>query len=217
MNSAFQDMLADPAFVAAAAGLGRLAPELHRRGWTPATSSNFSVRLDAGRCAVTVSGRDKARIDAEDLMVVDLDGAVLAAPDGARPSAEAGLHRALYRRDPSIGAVLHTHAPNAVLATRVLTTGGASVALEDWELLKAFAGITTHATRVEVPVVDNDQDIDRLATVVDARIGALPVYLIRGHGAYAWGADLAAAWRHLEALDCLLGLELELARIGGPR
>jgi methylthioribulose-1-phosphate dehydratase len=218
MNAPFQDTLADPAFTAAAAGLARLAPELYRRGWTPATSSNFSVRLDARRCAVTVSGGDKARIAPEDLLVTNLDDRVLSAPEGARPSAEAGLHTALYRRDPAIGAVLHVHAPNAVLATRLLVDGDA-VPLADLELLKAFEGVDTHATTVRVPVVDNDQNIAALAGRVDARLdeSVVPAYLIAGHGAYAWGADLAAAWRHLEALDALLGLELELVRLHGGR
>jgi methylthioribulose-1-phosphate dehydratase len=202
--------------VAAAEALGPVAATLHARGWTPATSSNFSVRLDAGHCVVTVSGGDKARIGPEQLMVVDLDGRPVHAAPGARPSAEAGLHRALYRRDPAVGAVLHTHAPNAVLAARL--AGADRIVLEDYELLKAFAGVTTHATRLEIPVVPNDQDIDALAAAADARLDAAgpgcPAYLIAGHGVYAWGADLAEALRHLEALDYLLGLELELRRHG---
>jgi methylthioribulose-1-phosphate dehydratase len=204
---------------APAAALAPVAATLHGRGWTPATSSNFSVRLDADHCAVTVSGQDKARISRDTLMIVDLDGRAVAAAPGARPSAEAGLHTALYRRDPGIGAVLHTHAPNAVLATRVLA--GDALVLEDYELLKAFEGVRTHATRLEIPVVANDQDIEALARQVDARLDACApgccAYLIAGHGAYAWGRDLGAALRHLEALDYLLGIELELHRLGARR
>ena len=32
--------------------------ELAALGWTPATSSNFSMRIDAAHVAITVSGRD---------------------------------------------------------------------------------------------------------------------------------------------------------------
>jgi methylthioribulose-1-phosphate dehydratase len=48
--------------------------ELSQAGWTPATSSNFSQRLDGGHAAISVSGRDKGRLTEDDIMVVDLDG-----------------------------------------------------------------------------------------------------------------------------------------------
>ena len=35
---------------------------LSSRGWTPATSSNFSARLDAKHAVITVSGRDKGQL-----------------------------------------------------------------------------------------------------------------------------------------------------------
>lgn len=198
--------------------LGGIARLFGQRGWTPATSSNFSVRLDADHCAVTISGRDKTRLSADDLMVVDLGGAPAGDYGDARPSAEAGLHLALYRRDPGIGAVLHTHAPNSVLTTR-LRPEAESIRLQGYELLKAFAGIATHDTTLEIPVIANSQDITALAREADRRLdgaaGICWAYLIRDHGVYAWGADLAATLRHLEALDYLLGIELELARLGG--
>ena len=48
--------------------------ELAQAGWTPATSSNFSQRLDERHAAITVSGRDKGRLTVDDIMVVDFDG-----------------------------------------------------------------------------------------------------------------------------------------------
>jgi methylthioribulose-1-phosphate dehydratase len=197
--------------------LAALARLFGSRGWTPATSSNFSVRLDADHCAVTISGRDKTRLSADDLLRVDLAGQPVDPPPGARPSAEAGLHLALYRRDPDVGAVLHTHAPNAVLATRLLADTE-RIELRGYELLKAFAGVTSHDVTLEIPVIDNSQDIEALAAAADRRLdaqcGICWTYLIRDHGVYAWGPDLASTLRHLEALDYLLGIELELLRLG---
>lgn len=204
-------------FEQVAAELGAIARLFGDRGWTPATSSNFSVRLDGDHCAVTISGRDKTRLTADDLLLVNLAGEPVNAPPGARPSAEAGLHLALYRRDPDIGAVLHTHAPNSVLATRAMADA-ANIRLEGYELLKAFTGVTSHDVAMDIPVIDNSQDIDALAAAADQRLnahhGICWTYLIRDHGVYAWGPDLASTLRHLEALDYLLGIELELARLG---
>ena len=204
---------ADDAFRERCERLDRLLGDFARRGWTPATSSNFSFRLGNTHCAVTASGGDKSSVTPEGLVITRTDGTVLAGAEGRRPSAEAGLHQALYRRDARIGAILHTHAPRAVLAARVLRDR--PILLAGYELLKAFAGIDTHEATLPVPVVANDQDIERLAAHADTALDLAPgawAYLIEGHGVYAWGADLQDAARHLEALDYLLGLELELTR-----
>ena len=190
--------------------------ELAQSGWTPATSSNFSHRLDDHHAAITVSGRDKGRLVEDDIMVVDFDGQAVGRP--LRPSAETLLHTQLYRRYPEIGCVLHTHSPVQTVASR-LYAGAGHVRLAGYELLKAFHGNATHETAVDVPVCANTQDMDVLAAQVDALLDrqAMWGYLIDGHGLYAWGRDMAQARRHLEAFEFLLGCELELRKLGTHR
>ena len=188
--------------------------ELAQAGWTPATSSNFSHRLDDHHAAITVSGRDKGRLVEDDIMVVDFDGRAVGRP--LRPSAETLLHTQLYRRYPEIGCVLHTRSPVQTVASR-LYAGAGHVRLAGYELLKAFHGNATHETAVDVPVFANTQDMDVLAAQVDALLDRQVMwgYLIDGHGLYAWGRDMAEARRHLEAFEFLLACELrmrELAR-----
>ncbi|MDG2526653.1 methylthioribulose 1-phosphate dehydratase [Stenotrophomonas sp. HITSZ_GD] len=186
--------------------------ELAQAGWTPATSSNFSHRLDDQHAAITVSGRDKGRLVEDDIMVVDFDGR----PVGRqlRPSAETLLHTQLYRRYPEIGCVLHTHSPVQTIASR-LFAGEGRIHLEGYELLKAFEGNTTHETALDVPVFANTQDMNVLAAQVDALLDKQCMwgYLIDGHGLYAWGRNMAEARRHLEAFEFLLHCELELRKL----
>jgi methylthioribulose-1-phosphate dehydratase len=185
--------------------------ELAARGWTPATSSNFSMRLDDRHAAITVSGRDKGRLAEADIMVVDFDGHAVATDQS--PSAETLLHTQLYKRFPGIGCVLHTHSLNQTLASR-LYAGAGHIRFEDYELIKAFRGQHTHATAMDVPVLPNNQHIPTLAAQVDALLdGPLWGYLIEGHGLYAWGADMAEARRHLEAFEFLLTCELEMRKL----
>jgi methylthioribulose-1-phosphate dehydratase len=183
--------------------------ELSQAGWTPATSSNFSHRLDARHAAITVSGRDKGRLTEADIMVVDFDGRAVGSEH--RPSAETLLHTQLYRRFPEVGCVLHTHSQTQTVASR-LYAGAGHVHLEGYELLKAFAGTTTHDSELDIPVLPNTQDMHTLAAQVDALLDKQRLwgYLIDGHGLYAWGRDMAEARRHLEALEFLLGCELQL-------
>lgn len=187
--------------------------ELAQAGWTPATSSNFSRRLDDRHAEITVSGRDKGRLKEDDIMVVDFDGAAVGSDH--RPSAETRLHTQLYRRFPDIGCILHTHSPTQTIASRLFADAG-HVRLEGYELLKAFAGNQTHEMSVDVPVLPNSQDMTELSAQVEALLDAGPMwgYLIDGHGLYAWGRDMAEARRHLEAFEFLLHCELELRRLG---
>ncbi len=190
--------------------------ELAQAGWTPATSSNFSRRLDDAHAAITVSGRDKGRLTEADIMVVDLDGKPVATD--LRPSAETLLHTQLYRRYPDVGCVLHTHSPVQTIASRYYADAG-HVRLADYELLKALRGNSTHETAVEVPVLPNTQDMTVLAAQVETLLDRQPMwgYLIEGHGLYAWGRDMAEARRHLEAFEFLLHCELELDKLRRPR
>ena len=134
--------------------------ELATLGWTPATSSNFSHRLDDRHAAITVSGRDKGRLTENDVMVVDFNGQAVGSDH--RPSAETLLHIQLYRRFPDIGCVLHTHSHTQTVASR-LFAGPGHVRLEGYELLKAFRGNTTHEAAMDVPVLPNTQDMTSLA------------------------------------------------------
>ncbi|MBI5137748.1 MAG: methylthioribulose 1-phosphate dehydratase [Nitrospirae bacterium] len=180
---------------------------IHGRGWVPATSGNLSARLSDGSVAITVSGRHKGGLGPADIMRVDADGRPL---DGQKPSAETLLHTRLYRRYPAVGAVLHPHSPGATLVSRLFD--GALV-LEGYELLKAMEGITTHEARVVIPIFPNDQDIPRLARRVDDYLdahGDILGYIIAGHGFYTWGATVADALRHVEAMEHLFELELRL-------
>lgn len=183
---------------------------LHSRGWVPATSGNFSARLAGDYAAITASGRHKGLLGEQDIMVVDLDGRPY--NDARCPSAETLLHTTLYRRFSAAGSVLHTHSVNATLLSRYSSK---EVLLEGYELLKAFHGVTTHNTRIAVPVFDNDQDIPRLAAQVEQYLDAHPDvygYLIRGHGLYTWGRDVAEALRHLEAFEFLFQCALHQLR-----
>ena len=182
---------------------------LYGRGWSPATSSNYSARLSADQALLTVSGKHKGQLGEDDVLATDLDGISL--EPGKKPSAETLLHTQLYRWKPRIGAVLHTHSVNATVLSRLTLSD--SLVFADYELQKAFSGVTTHESQVEVPIFDNDQDIARLAAKVQPWLDAHPEcvgYLIRGHGLYTWGPRMSDALRQVEAFEFLFECELKV-------
>lgn len=184
---------------------------LDARGLAPATSGNYSVRLDERRVAITVSGRPKGRLAPEDVVVLDESGRP---SDARRPSAEAALHLALYRRAREVGAVLHVHSVTSTVLS-LLLRGEDRLVLQDYELLKAFPGIDGHEAELVVPILENLQDRDELARAAIERLrGELGHgFLIRGHGMYAWGASMEAALRAVEAFEFLFTCEIELRRV----
>ena len=195
----------------AARALAAVGQRIYQHGGSPATRSNYSVRLNATHAAITRSGKDKGLLQETDIMAVDMDGQSVS--DG-KPSAETLLHTQLYRRHDNVGAVLHTHSHASTVLTMHWPAN--SITLEGYELLKALDGYTTHDSRLRIPVFDNTQDIATLADQVDAAMaddGISHAYLIRGHGLYTWARDLPTCYRQLEALETLLAVELDRRRL----
>ena len=173
-------------------------------------------RLDAASLLVTASGRHKGRLGPADFVVVDYDGSPRANMGSTGPSAETPLHALMFRLDPSIGAVVHTHSVTCTVLGMQLA-GLPSLELVGYEMLKALPGVTTHERPVSIPIFENSQDVRALALRVQERwqTAPFPGYVLRGHGLYAWGQDVDAALRAAEGLEFLMACELEKRK--GPR
>jgi methylthioribulose-1-phosphate dehydratase len=205
-----------------AAALAEISHRFYGRGWVLGTSGNFSVvtSREPLRLAITASGRDKRTLRATDIVIVDANGQLArgasdaadadaaagagADAGGGRPSAETLLHVTIAQRRRA-GAILHTHSVwSTILSERHAAVGG--LAIEGYEMLKGLQGVTTHEHREWIPILDNDQDIPRLARVAEAALDEHPdahALLLRRHGLYTWGETLADAERHVEILEFL--------------
>ena len=121
------------------------------------------------------------------------------------PSAETRLHLEIVAARPA-AAVMHTHSIwSTLLSDRFAPRGG--VAIKGYEMLKGLAGVTTHEHREWIPILDNDQDMARLAAKVGATLREHPdchAFLLRRHGLYTWGATVPEAVRHVEIIEFLL-------------
>lgn len=187
---------------------------LYEQGWSPATSSNYSLRLPHDRALITVSGKHKGKLTADDFLVVNLDGAPLPDENGSihKPSAETALHTQLYRQFSWANCVLHTHSVNSTVLSQLLY-GEDVLYLNGYELQKAFRGVTTHLETTVIPIVENSQDMDEIESAVAVALEEFPncpAYLIRGHGLYAWGEDMESVLKYIEALEFLFQCEYKL-------
>jgi methylthioribulose-1-phosphate dehydratase len=198
------------------AALQECGHDFWRRGWSLGTSSNYSlvVARDPLELLLTASGRDKGRLGSDDFVRVGADGVPTSAGQ-PRASAETLLH-VVAARQPGVGAVLHTHSATATVLSD-LCSAAAGVELAGYEMLKGLAGVDSHQHAEWVPIFENTQDIPALAAEVGAALNGTATarphgYLIRRHGLYTWGRDLAEARRHVEVFEFLF--ECELRRRG---
>jgi methylthioribulose-1-phosphate dehydratase len=182
--------------------IAELARLCYARGWASGTSGNFSatVSRDPLRLAITASGVDKGTLTPGD--IVEMDGLGRVVTGSGRPSAESSLHLAVARARGA-GAVLHTH---SIWSTIISESGDHGVAIEGYEMLKGLDGVVTHDHREWLPVFENTQDWAAAAPEVERFLAEHPDthgFLIRRHGLYTWGRDLAEARRHLEVFEFL--------------
>lgn len=191
------------------AALARLLAEAGRdfygRGWVSGTSGNFSAvaSTEPLRLSITASGADKGALDARHILQVDAQGRVTRGR--GRPSDESLLHLAVVRARGA-GAVLHTHSVWATLLSDAFADEG-RLHIEGFEMLKGLAGVSTHEHREALPIIENSQDMEALARALEEALALYPDshgVLLRRHGLYTWGRDLAEAKRHVEVLEFLL-------------
>lgn len=191
---------------------------LDQLGLAPATSGNYSIRLDNKEIAITESGHHKGKLKEGDFLRVDIDGKPL---EDKKPSAETLLHCQLYKCFDHANAILHTHSVAGTVLTRFFDDKD-FIALRGYEMLKIYPGNVknTHDISVHIPVFDNTQDMVELFTRVDPVLSErsdLSVYLIRGHGLYAWGETIEQAEYISEATEMMLACELETLKLKGTK
>jgi L-fuculose-phosphate aldolase len=167
------------------------------------TSGNLSVRLPTGDLLITPTSIPYSEITPSDLVVANLDGAVVAG--FRRPSSELPLHALVYRSRPDIRAIVHTHSE---MATTIAVLNKPIPAVH---YMIASLGVT----RVEVAPYATFGS-DKLARNVSAAF-AYPAraVLIGNHGVVAGGPTLPAAANAAEAVELLAALYYRVLVAGG--
>jgi len=178
------------------------------KGWSSATSSNYSARLSENKILVTSSGKDKSKLSDEDLVIVDYSGTPLSG-ETQKPSAETLLHCQLYQSSSEINVVLHTHSVYGTILSDYYSAQK-KIQIENYEMVKSLKGITTHETTLTIPIFENTQNMQSLCNEINrymSNSNKIHAYLISGHGLYLWGSDFAEAKRHVEGLEFLFECE----------
>lgn len=176
------------------------------KGWSPATSTNYSFKDLNNQIWVSRSGVDKSEFESTDFITIDVQGKAIGEYATVKPSAETLIHTEIYRLFPKTKVILHSHSVYPILLTENQLS---SVAFKGYEVQKGFEGIETHDMTVNIPIFANSQNMEEFVRMLQSRKQELinHCFMIRLHGTYAWGTNLFEAKRHLETLEYLCKCE----------
>ncbi|AEB06483.1 L-ribulose 5-phosphate 4-epimerase [Coriobacterium glomerans PW2] len=175
--------------------------DLPRHGLVTFTWGNASGFDPAsGLFVIKPSGVSYAELSVENLVVCDLDGAVVEGE--LNPSSDTPTHAALYRSwGERIGGVVHTHSSWAVSwaqAGRAIPCYGTTQADYFYGEVPCMRGLTeeeieqAYELKTGEVIVEGFADLDPVA---------VPGALVRNHGPFSWGVDAAAAVYHAVVLE----------------
>lgn len=194
---------AGPAEREARAQLVACGRELLSRGLLSQTSGNLSIRL-GDRIAITPSSMEYDLIEPDDIVVIGLDGTVLA---GTRPpSSETPLHCLVYATRPDVTSIVHTHSPHAT----TLAVLGLPIPAVHYMIALAST------TQIEVARYATYGTPELAANVRDAFPAPAKAALIANHGLVAGGQSLHEAANIAETVETLAGLYYRALAVGTP-
>ncbi len=176
---------------------------MYDRFFVAANDGNISARLGDDAVLVTPTGVSKGFMKPEDLVKVDLDGRVIEAREGCRPSSETPMHLAVYRARPDVRAAVHAHPP---AATGFSVAG---LALDVPVLPEMVIGVGT------VPLVPyaTPAGVD-LQNVVAPYLPSYDAFLLANHGALTLGESLTKAYFKMESLELCARIRLVARMLG---
>ena len=173
------------------------------RGYVASNDGNISVRVAPDRLLMTPANVSKGFMTPDMMVVTDLDGRLIAAAAGRRPSSEILMHLVAYRERPDVNAVVHAHPP---LATGFAVAG---IALDRAVLAEV---VTTLGA---IPIAEyGTPSTAELATTVAPFVRAHDGLLLANHGALALGKDLFGAYYKMETIEHFARISL-VARLLG--
>ncbi len=175
-------------------------------GLMHANTGNISVRLGNDRVVITPSKLCKGRMDADDLLIIDMEGAIIKS-DSVRKrkfSSEGPMHLEIYHQLPDVRAVIHAHPINAT----ALSVAG--IPFPDdvlQEVMEELGPVPT--TGFSMP------DPQSAAEAIRAHVKNHNAIIIRNHGAITYGHDLEHALNYLELLESVAKTVVTAQTLGG--
>lgn len=176
---------------------------LFNKDFIAANDGNISARLSATEVITSPTGVSKGYLQPHMLVKVNLQGEILDAAEGYRPSTEVKMHLKIYNELPEMGGVVHAHPP---YATAFAIKGEALDKMMMPESVIAMGDIPL--------AVYGTPSTDEIPDSLTPFLGKKTAVLLESHGALTWGKDVMAAYMNMERLEYTAKLTFLTRMIG---
>ena len=175
-------------------------------GWVAANDGNVSVKISDNEVIATPTGISKSFITPEKLVTIDMDGNVLEAEKGYRPSSEIKMHLCCYKEREDVGSVIHAHPPGAT------SFAVAHVHMDNYSMIESIIAIGS------VPITPyGTPSTNEVPDAIRPYLQKHDVMLLENHRALTVGADLLTAYYRMESLELWAKIELNARILGGAK
>lgn len=163
------------------------------------------VDRERGLVVIKPSGVPYETMTADDMAVVDMDGARV--EGDLKPSSDTPTHLVLYKAFPDIGGVAHTHSTYATAWAQA----GRAIPLLGTTQADYFAHDIPCTRDMTAAEVEGEYELETGNVVVETFEGVDPAHvpgvLVRNHAPFSWGASPMEAVRNSLVLE-------EVAKMG---
>ncbi len=173
-------------------------------GWVAANDGNVSARLEDGTLLCTPTGMSKSDITPEKLIRINMQGEILEAADGLRPSSEIKMHIRCYQKRPDVFSVIHAHPPGAT---------GFAVAHKSMDMYNMIEDVAVIGSVPLTPY--GTPSTTEVPDAIEPFLQEHDVMLLENHGALAVGSDVITAFFRMESLELWAKITINAVILGG--
>ncbi|MNV20556.1 class II aldolase/adducin family protein [Paenibacillus sp. FSL H8-0261] len=179
---------------------------LFNKDFIAANDGNISARLSENEILTTPRAVSKGYLEPYMIVKVNLQGEVLEAAEGYRPSTETKMHLRIYNELPEMNGVVHAHPP---YATAFAIKGEA---LDKMMMPESVIMIG------DIPLAEyGTPSTEEIPDSLMPFLGKKTAVLLENHGALTWGTDVMEAYLNMERLEYTAKITFITRMIDGER
>ncbi|MEK4349326.1 class II aldolase/adducin family protein [Paenibacillus sp. FSL R5-0475] len=179
---------------------------LFNKDFIAANDGNISARLSEYEILTTPRAVSKGYLEPHMIVKVNLQGEVLEAAEGYRPSTETKMHLRIYNELPEMNGVVHAHPP---YATAFAIKGEA---LDKMMMPESVIMIG------DIPLAEyGTPSTEEIPDSLMPFLGKKTAVLLENHGALTWGTDVMEAYLNMERLEYTAKITFITRMIDGER
>lgn len=183
-----------------------IGKRIYDKGMVAANDGNISVKISDNEFLCTPTGVSKGFMAPDYICKVDMDGKILSANKGFKPSSEIKMHLRVYKERLDVKSVVHAH---PMYATGFAIAG---IPLNQPIMPEAVIALG------EVPIAAyGTPSTMEIPDAVSKYLQNYDAVLLENHGALTYGDSLLGAYHKMESVEFYAQLLYISRELGGPK